>query len=329
MLKVFLVIIKREKEANKILKGNKMIRKKSTNGKRHLKDHLLRSFLVISIIFSVFLISNCDDLFNHIPLFPGGGGNSRPPEFGGDESESYITTLFKSVAEGAAGEIGSSSVGWAFSALGLSDESGPDYSDQFHKIDQDLQEISNQLNKISGQLSDIYNELKVINCTLWSTNSDLGMAQSSIVGRMVDFQNLMGQALDTTSPGNRLDINDMRDWVTSVLGDSGAVPAGNVAIQTAMENLEIYLPGGPNGGVIPACVQAILAPDDNTFGTDTVYYNQVKLLLNYFYGYQVEALYLYSEAMHLPVLLTRIIILLILFPLFAQHLQDIHKNAGM
>ena len=89
---------------------------KKNKQSRRLKDMLLRSFLGVSIIFSVFLVSNCDDLFNHIPIFPGHGGDtSNPPEFGGSESGSYVTTLFKSVAEGAAGEIGGSTISWAMS----------------------------------------------------------------------------------------------------------------------------------------------------------------------------------------------------------------------
>ena len=264
--------------------------------KIRMKNLILRSFLILSIAFSILVISNCDFLTNFIDDLNGGGGNP-PPEFGGSESGSLVTSLFKAVAEDAAGQYGvSSTVGWAFSAIGLSESSGPDYTAQLDKIDQDLQMISSQLSAIQSELSNIYNELKVINCSTWAT--DVLNARTSINNRMYEYTTMIRTVMDTSNSADDVTISDIRTWVNNVLGDSATLNTNDVTIETAITNLANDMLAGPTGGAIPACTQAIQLPADNSFGTDTVYYSNVNLLVNYFYTYQVQALFLYSEAQH-------------------------------
>ena len=256
-----------------------------------MKNLLLRSFLAVSIVFSVFLVSNCDDLLNHLPVFPGHGADtSNPPEFGGSESSSYATSLFKSVAEGAAGEIGGSAASWALSAIGLS-EGSPDYTEQLDKIDQDLQVIIGQLNGIQNELTQINQELNVINCSEWA--SSLKDEKSIVDNLMEDYQTF----ISTASNGDTVSNVTISDWVDQVLAiNSYSSQESMGKVLTAFSGT---LFGPANSGVIPSCVQAIsYIPPDNSFGTDTVYYNQVKLFTDYYYAYQVKALFLYSEAKH-------------------------------
>lgn len=264
------------------------MKRQDINGK--VKQTILRSFLLISIIFSVFLVSNCDDLFNHIPIFPGnGGGTPTPPEFGGSESSSYATKLFKSVAEGAAGEIGGAAATWALSAIGLSNTS-PDYTEQLDKIDLDLQTIINELNGIQNQLNQIYSELTILNCSQWSIQ--LKDEKSSIDNLMSLYQTFVS----TAASGAKVSNDVISDWTDQVLAQ------GNYSNKESMGKIlaafSSSLVGPNNTGVIPACVQSIASPAEHSFGTDTVYYNQVKLFTDYYYAYQVRALFLYSEARH-------------------------------
>ncbi len=252
------------------------------------KDVFLKVFLVISIAFSIFIVSNCDFLTNFIDDLNGGG--NPPPEFGGSESGSYVTTLFKSVAEGAAGEIGGSTISWAMSALGLSDGSH-DYTDQLNKIDQDLQEIIGQLDNIQSELINIDNDLKNINCSDWA--SSLKDEKSRVTSLLTDYHTYVA----TASNNELVKDSVINDWVDQVLAIG--YYSSKKSMADILSAFSTQLIAGANSGVIPACIQAITPlPSENSFGTDTLYYNKVMLYINYYYSYQVQALFLYNEARH-------------------------------
>ncbi len=61
---------------------------------RNVKDVLLKLFLGVSIVFSVLVVSNCDLLTNFLDDLHGNGG-PPPPDFGGSESGSLVTSLLK------------------------------------------------------------------------------------------------------------------------------------------------------------------------------------------------------------------------------------------
>ena len=253
------------------------------------KDTFLKVFLIISIAFSILVISNCDFLTNFIDDLNGGSGNP-PPEFGGSESGSYVTSLLKSVASGAAGQIGGSAASWAMSALGLSNGS-PDYSDQLGKIDQDLQEIIGQLNNIQTELTNIDNDLKDINCSEWA--SSLKDEKSRVTSLLTDYHTYVATASDSGIVKDSV----INDWVNQVLAIGSY--SGKESMGDILTAFSTQLIAGASSGVIPACIQAIsYNPPDNSFGTDTIYYNKVKLYTNYYYSYQVQALFLYNEARH-------------------------------
>ena len=262
---------------------------KLLKGRRKLKDTLLKIFLAVSIIFSVLVISNCDFLTNFIDDLNGGGGNP-PPEFGGSESSSYATALFKVVGESAIHDLTGEGISWAMSAIGLSNESGPDYTEQLDKIDEDLQEIISQLNGIQNELTQIEAELTVINCTDWQSN--LKDEKGTVDNLIDDYQTYVA----TVSNGGIISNVQISDWVNQVL--ALGTHTGNISMGQILTTFTSQLIGPNNTGLIPACIQSITLPAESSFGTDTTYYNQVNSLITYYYVYQVRALFLYSEAMH-------------------------------
>jgi hypothetical protein len=261
-------------------------KKKLTQLSFSFKNTLLRIFLLFSIVSSFILVNNCKDgngitNLDEIPI--------RPPQFGGDESTSILTSLFNSAADGAAGDVGGAAAGWVMGALGLSDGS-PDYTEQLDKIDQDLQIVISELSTIEMELTEIYNELLVINCSDWANS--LGEQKSRIDGLFSNYSTYV----NTASAGGRVDSATIADWVDQVLAEGSYTshqPMDEVLLQLADQ---LYVP--INSGIIPSCVQLIPLPDDNSLGTDTTYYNQVKLYLNYYFGYQIRGLLLLNEAYH-------------------------------
>ena len=262
-----------------------MKKKKTGITKKGWKDIMLRSFLVISIIFSVFLISNCDDLFNHIPVFPGNGGNNS----GNTNAAvgSAISGLFLKAAQGAAGKIGEAGAGWALGALGLSDDS-PDYSGQLDKIDESLQEIISQLNAVQEQLSGINNQLQILNCSAQQT------ALTTQTGRIDYLTSLYRSYVATAANGGRITNTTLSNWVDQVLAEgqyTAQTPMGQVLTTVANQLIQ------PSSGAITSCIQAIPPPGNDTF-SDVDYYNKASQFTNYYYYYQAEGLFLLNEALH-------------------------------
>lgn len=261
-------------------------KKKLTQISFRFKNTLLRVFLLFSIVCSFIMVNNCKEgngITNpdDVPI--------RPPEFGGDESSSIFTSLFNSAAEGAAGNVGGAAAGWVMGALGLSDGS-PDYTEQLDKIDQDLQIVISELSSIDAELGLIYDELRIINCTEWQNG--LGDQKSRIDGLFSNYSTWV----NTASTGGRVDSMTIADWVDQVLAlgsYSSDQPMDEILLEIADQ---LYVP--INSGIIPSCVQPIPLPEDNSFGTDTSYYNEVMLYINYYFGYQVRGLMVLNEAYH-------------------------------
>ena len=241
------------------------------------------TMLAISIVFSGMFVMACDDNLSDNPPTPPGA------VFGGDESSSIATSLFKSAAQGAASQVGGTAATWVMGSLGLSNGS-PDYTAQLDKIDADLQVIITELDDIKQELNEIKAELTVINCSEWASTL------SSQKGRIDNLMSLYSTYVSTASTGGIVSNATLADWVDQVLAQgsySSHAPMGEILAEIADQ---LYVP--PSSGVIPACVQAITPPAENTFGTDADYYTAVKLYTDYYYSYQVRGLLLLNEALH-------------------------------
>ena len=261
-------------------------RNRSVDKQWRLKDILLKLFLVVSIVFSILVVSNCDLLTNFIDGIDNGGGGGVDP---GNTSlgSTAITELFRGVAQGAGGKIGGTATGWAMGALGLVDDS-PDFSNQLDKIDESLQEIISQLNAVQNQLNDINNQLLVLDCSAQQT------AVSEQTGRIDYLTTLYKSYVATAAQGGRISNATLSNWVNQVLAEgqyTGQTPLGQILTTIANQLIQ------PSSGAITACVKAIQIPGDNTFG-DKSYYNKVNQFTNYYYYYQAEGLSLLNEALH-------------------------------
>ena len=250
-----------------------------------IRNLFLRFFLIISITFSILVVSNCDFLTNFIDDLDNGGGGVGP----GNTSAggSAITELFKGAAQGAGGKIGNTAAGWALGAMGLSDDS-PDYSAQLDKIDESLQQIISQLNAVQNQLSDINNQLLVLDCSAQQT------ALTTQTGRIDFLTSLYRSYVATAANGGRVSNTTLSNWVDQVLADgqyTSQTPMGQILTTIANQLIQ------PSSGAITACVKAIQTPGNDTF-SDIDYYNKVSQFTNYYYYYQAEGLFLLNEALH-------------------------------
>ncbi len=260
-------------------------RNRSADKQWRLKDTLLKLFLVVSIVFSILVVSNCDFLTNFLDDLDNGGDGVGP----GNTSAggSAITELFKGAAQGAGGKIGNTAAGWALGAMGLSDDS-PDYSAQLDKIDESLQQIISQLNAVQNQLSDINNQLLVLDCSAQQT------ALTTQTGRIDFLTSLYRSYVATAANGGRVSNTTLSNWADQVLADgqyTSQTPMGEILTTVANQLIQ------PSSGAITACVKAIQTPGNDTF-SDVDYYNKVSQFTNYYYYYQAEGLFLLNEALH-------------------------------
>ncbi len=206
----------------------------------------------------------------------------------GSAASGMFVSLSKSAAQGAAGEIGGQAAGWAMGALGLSSGS-PDYSAQLDKIDDDLQVIIGQLNDIEKELNAIEGELTVLNCSTWAT------ALTGEKGRVDYLIGAYQSLVSTAANGGLVPSAEIADWVDQVLGLGSY--ASQQPIGQVISTFASTLTGPASTGVIPACAQSVPVPGSVMAG-DGTYYGQVNLFTDYYYNYQVRALFLYIEAQH-------------------------------
>ncbi|MCP4088512.1 MAG: hypothetical protein GY746_01795 [Gammaproteobacteria bacterium] len=212
----------------------------------------------------------------------------RPPDFG-TLGSSITAIMFKSIGDGAMGEIGEVGISWALSSLSLA-ESSPDSTQQLDNIKEDLQVIIGQLTEIEEDLSEIVQELTMINCNEWASTLSY---ETGRIDHLLMYYNFI---LATASNGGIVSQATIADWVDQVLAQ------GNYSNYTPLDEIldeiadKLYVP--PSSGVIPACVQILTAPENKSFGTDTIYYNQVKMFTDYYYSYQLMGLSFLNEAYH-------------------------------
>ena len=100
----------------------------------------------------------------------------------------------------------------------------------------------------------------------------------------------------TAHNGGNVTQAELSDWVDQVMATgsyTSQMPMSQILAEFADQ---LYVP--ISSGIIPACVQTLTAPTDNSLGLDTNYYNQVAQYTNYYYAYQVKGLTLLNEALH-------------------------------
>mgnify|MGYP002276803007 CR=1 FL=1 len=261
---------------------------KTSKRMSRLKGVIQKSFLVSSAILLVFVITQCRDVDDPVPAFP----DIEEPELGGSD-ESFMTSIFKSVATGAAGNIGGTVAGWAMGALGISNtSSGPDYTDQLNKIDTDLQHISTQLSSIGDDLIDISDEIKKLNCSTWQS----GLTHNS--GIVTDLYSKYSTYVATASGPDSAEIDQatLSNWVDKVLGEGDYASYNDMG--TLLDQIAATIYDGSNSGLLPSCIATIDLPTHGSIGGDTSYYKKVKKYTDYYTNLQIQGLVVLVEALH-------------------------------
>jgi len=210
-----------------------------------------------------------------------------PPSFG-NLGESIMTYMFKSVGKGAMGEVGEVGMSWAMSALGLSDGS-TDYTDQFNKIDQDLQVIIGELSDIEDELAQVDKELQIIDCHTQQNSLQSQITQIKTV--LEDYNVFMSYADSTHQVKDSL----IADWVANVRGTPPYSAA--LGMETILNDFSTALIGVGGDGILPTCIGALTSPASGTF-SDEIYYDSVQAFTNFYYYYQVLGLAFLNEALH-------------------------------
>lgn len=195
----------------------------------------------------------------------------------------------KTVGTGVGHGAGEALFGWTLGALGLA-EQAPDYTEQLDRIDEDLKVMIDELNGIQDELNTISGEITVLNCTNWATA--LTTEKARVDNLLSDYQSFAS----TAAAGGTVSGSTLSDWVDQVEGQGSY--ASHESMGDIIATFISTLIGPGNTGVIPACVQTISKPTDETMSVDDDYYAKVQLFTDYYYNYQVRALFLYVEAKH-------------------------------
>jgi hypothetical protein len=208
---------------------------------------------------------------------------------GAQESpSSTLSKFFGSVVSGAGSEIGSTAVGWALSAIGVSNSTGQALAD--------LTEIITLLKDIEAALQTIETDFDNLACETAQDSTALQNATTAIGGlysRYTQFVN--DYNTDQTIPpwGG---TQGVQQWLSDIFEPETGVQAQLIAIQNNL------IEAG-NTGVIFECVKFITdqynssdGPKTNVF--DDAYYAQVQQLTNFYYLYQSYAAALLVEAWH-------------------------------
>ena len=203
---------------------------------------------------------------------------------------STATDLFKSLAEGAAGEVGGAAAGWAMSAIGLSGHSD-DQAEALASISDQLKTIINQLNELQSSISALTDAIKVLDCD--SLSSQLLGDRQLIDALATQYQGFTDEASGAYGPATVPPQDKMTQWAADVTNETNGVGSAIDGIS------DLLLSSAAGQGIISACLQpsVIHPPIYGTLG-DTDYYNKVANLINFYYDYQAEGLLLLQEAYH-------------------------------
>lgn len=255
--------------------------------KKKVRDRLIGSFLMLSLCLAGFLVSCTED----DGFLLGPNLNGSDPTVGAGTSGSAMSNLFLSLGKGAASEVGGELSGWALSAMGLSNSS----SNYQHQINQ----ILNDLNAIEQTLTDIDNTLQAINQAInfqtcsqqaGDLDNDIAFIKQVYNSGSQSYHNIIQRINDSV----QVPTSDMKGFADKVLAKG--VYSGQEPLSQYLDHMATNL--NRNTGAIVSCMQTINDPVEGVLHGDTVYYNQVNNIFNYYYYWQALGLNLLSEAEH-------------------------------
>jgi len=270
-----------------------MKEKKNKSAKRlWWKQHSsLLGLLIFSIILAVTIVACTKNTDNITPapdvvtVHPGGitGTNGTAGNIAG--------FVFKELGKGALRPIAEMGMGWVLGAFGLSqqdDATEEEIADALSEIESQLTEVNTNLTTMINELDAIEADLEQLNCS--STLSELDDEVSRVRTLIKQHYNpMVGGGTGGTAPSESI----MTDFVNEVLNGSNQ----EKGIEDILSSFETVIWNRVDGGIMTLCLKSGIMPHPaaGTFG-DTLYYNQISALTDYYYGYYVNALLLYTEA---------------------------------
>jgi hypothetical protein len=252
--------------------------------KKKLRDLIISSFLISSLAFGAFLVSCSEE--DGFMIGPESIGTDPYPTV--EPGTSIVSTLFLSLGQGAGREIGGQLTGWALSAMGLSAQSGPNYTGQLNRIEGDLDSMLSVMNTMSNELNAITNAVNNLNCgnQLASVDEDFGAIR--------ELHLLFNSMLSTANGGDTVANATMRDWADQVLAINNY--SSRKSVGEMLNDIKVNLE--TSNGALVSCMLTIPKPAAGSYGQDTTYYNKVNSLFTYLYYYQALAMTLITEANH-------------------------------
>ncbi len=196
-----------------------------------------------------------------------------PAHVNAQEDTNPVGDLMSGLAASVAGAATSDLVGWGMASLGVN----PQETNELARITSILSNILNELNGIDT-------ELKQLNCNVEAQN---------IIGNIQTIQGWVSNySLFIQGDPN---LDDMHNLMEAVINSQSGAISQIAAIEVAL------LPEGGGGqGVIDACAALFTPVSAGTLGDNPTggYYDNIRQLQDYYFGYQAQALSLYVEGEH-------------------------------
>jgi hypothetical protein len=222
----------------------------------------------------------------------------------GDGSSSFALGLMKSMAEGAAGAIGSDLVGWVLGSAGSTDQ---DLA-VLDQISDELDTIENTLVGIENELSEALDAIQQLDCDTWVQTAlpyvdaisnlwDPDSVASGDLGAEAPQQSYVGIVAETQ--GNTITLDEMETWVDQVLNNNDQGIGGLSVLDYLQDLGNVLIPPTGGTGIIDGCLTVSSNSPASFLGqTDDVYYDTVVApLIDYYYAIQTEGLLMVVEAL--------------------------------
>ena len=216
-----------------------------------------------------------------------------------------MTTLMMEVAKGAAGEAGSSLVGWVLGSSGSADQDEA----VLDQIEGDLENIEQTLSDIETEISELVSAIGKLDCDTWIQDAEQ---------YVFPIENLWNPNAATVPPApgatpqqsytgivaesknNTVTLEDMQSWVDQVLNNDGQGIGGQSLLNDLQDLAGVLYEPGTGSGLIQTCLSQSQNLPGNFHGqTDDVYYDTVVApLIDYYYGIQAKGVTMVVEALN-------------------------------
>ena len=218
---------------------------------------------------------------------------------------SFVVSLMKSMAEGAAGEAGSDLFGWVLGSAGSADQDAA----VLNEILDELDTIESTLQGIETEISELVNAIDQLDCDTWVEQAlpmvnaisnlwDPNSVSAGGPGVPPVEQSYVGIVAETQA--NTVTVADMEAWADQVLNNNGQGING-LSIQQYLQDLSnVLIPPAGGSGLIQSCL-AVPSNSPSTYvgKTDDGYYDDIVApLLGYYYAIQTQGVTMVVEALN-------------------------------